>query len=372
MPIPYRTSKTDTNFLRLKEIADEILFSDIDHPSLQASVGQLYSVFSSITGLTDDGDCHEDAGETLLAQGRAISPRLAARCILDPVRTAQFLRATHAAILEAQKRFPNQTLEILYAGCGPFAPLAIPLTTQFNAAEIQFTVLDIHQRSLDSVQKIVQTLGLNAFMRAYIQCDATTYKHPANALHILVTETMQSALLNEPQVSIAMSLAPQICEGGILIPERIMIDACLWDLEYRPRAAPSDDNGLDASGPASLEAIPRIGLGRIAEITLENCRRLSQKVSPTDSSEESSILSALVEVPLNIDENFYLTLLTTITVFGKFALGEYESLITYPIVISDLGKMRGEMKIEFYYQFGARPGFKWRLVGNRRPGDETA
>lgn len=361
MPKPYRTSKTDNDLLRLKQITDEILFSDIDRTSLQASAGQLYSVFSSITGLTDDGD--ENAGETQLSQGRAISPQLAARCILDSVRTAQFLRATHAAIVEAQKRFPNQTLEILYAGCGPFAPLAIPMATQFNATEIQFTLLDIHHRSLDSVQKILQTLGLTAFVRAYVQCDATTYKHLAPALHIVVTETMQSALLNEPQVSIAMNLAPQICEGGILIPEKIMVDAYLWDLTYQPTAAPSGDNGFSFSPPRSSKPMPRIRLGQIAEITLENCRRLSQKVLHTGSSEERSILAARVEVPLNIDEHFYLALLTTITVFGQFALGEYESLITYPIVIPDLGKVQGGMKIEFYYQFGAKPGFRWRLVG---------
>lgn len=348
MPNPYRTSKTDSNFLRLKEIADEILFSDIDHTSLQASVGQLYSVFSSITGLTDDGDCREDAGETLLAQGRAISPRLAARCIFDPVRTAQFLRASHAAILEAQKRFPNQTLEILYAGCGPFAPLAIPLATQFNASEIQFTLLDIHQRSLDSVQQISETLGFTAFVRAYIQCDATSYKHPAGrALHIVVTETMQSALLNEPQVSIAMNLAPQISDSGILVPERIDIDACLVDFSYKPERS-------DTANPA------RIMLGPVAEITLDSCRRLSQQFPGGDKPEESFLPAGSVETPPEATEDFYLTLLTTITVFGQFALGEYESLLTYPIVIHDAGPIRGGMKIEFYYQFGAQPGFKCR------------
>jgi hypothetical protein len=341
-----RTPSADTDLLRLKEITNDILFSDLDAPGLQASVSELYSGFSKISGIAADSDGPDDAAETLLAQGRAISPNLAARCTLDYVRTAQFLRATHAAVIEAQKRFPDYTLEVVYAGCGPFAPLAIPLATQFTPQEIQFTLLDIHQRSLDSVEEISRALGVTDFVRAYVQCDATTYKHPDGMpLHIVVTETMQAALLNEPQVAIAMNLAPQIADGGILVPERIAIDACLVDFRYDPARADQ----------------PRIMLGQVAEITLESCRRLSRAFTAGANPKESLLPAGSVEIPTEA-ENYYLALLTTITVFGEFALGEYDSLLTYPIVVHDVGKIRGGMKIEFYYQFGAQPGFKCRQV----------
>lgn len=334
----------------LKQITDEILSSNIEVPQLKVLVEQLYSLFSNVSGVSDNSDYHEDTVETMLAQGRAISPSLAARCTLDSFRTAQFLRATHAAVLEAQKRFPNQTLEILYAGCGPFAPLAIPLATRFKPDEIQFTMLDIHRRSLDSVHRISQVLGLSAFVRAYIKADATTYKHPAHSpLHIVVTETMQAALLNEPQVAIVMNLAPQICDDGILIPERVDIDASLVDFSYKP-------------GHTGTEKPPRIMLGRVAEITFESCRLLSQQFPASRNDEGTLLPFGSVETPPEATENFYLTLLTTITVFGKFALGEYESLLTYPIVMHDVGEIRGGMKIEFFYQLGRKPGFMCRLV----------
>jgi hypothetical protein len=364
MDNPHRIFEMDACLPRLKEIADEILSSNIEHTRLEASVGQLYSLFSNITGLTDGSECHEDTVETMLAQGQAISPKQAAGCILDYVRTAQFLRATHAAVLEAQQRFPNQTLEILYAGCGPFAPLAIPLATQFNSDEIQFTLLDVHQRSLDTVYKINQSLGLSAFVLAYIQCDATTYKHPAHSpLHIVVTETMQAALLSEPQVSIAMNLAPQLCDGGILIPESVAIDACLWDLEYKARPVSNSEGHSHPAPVGLLPEMTRIHLGRVAEVTLETCRNLSKNPG-VNLSEDRWLSASSVETPPDATENFYLTLLTTITVFGQFKLGEYESLLTYPIVMHDLGKIRGGMKIEFYYQLGAKPGFKCRLLSD--------
>lgn len=367
MDDPNRTRETDACLSRLKKIADELLSADIEHSKVKAPVEQLFLLFSDITGSDAAADCHDDTVETLLDQGLAISPKVAADCIHDAVRTAQYLRATHAAVLAAQQRFPNQTLEILYAGCGPFAPLAIPLATQFKPEEIRFTLLDVHQRSLDSAQRAFESLGLSAFVRDYQQCDAATYKHPAaNALHIVVTETMQSALLNEPQVSIALNLAPQLCEGGILIPESVAIDACLWDLTYKPLpvAPVSDGEGRAHSEPVGLQPeINRIQLGRVAELTLETCRDLAKKLE-AGLSEDQRLPVGSVETPPDATENFYLTLLTTIRVFGSFVLSEYESLLTFPIVMHDLGKIRGGMKIEFYYQMGRKPGFKCRLVND--------
>ena len=365
-----RTSNADASFLQLKQITDEILFSDSDRTTLEASIVRLYSVFSNITGLDADSERPDDTVVTMLDHGRAISPKQAAGCILDFVRTAQFLRGLHAAVLEAQRRFPDQTLDILYAGCGPFAPLAIPLTTQFTADEIQFTLLDVHQRSLDTARGIFKNLGLGHFVRDYKQCDASSYRHPAQSvLHMIVTETMQAALLNEPQVSIAMNLAPQLCSGGILIPESVAIDVCLWDLEYKPRPVSNGDGHSHPSPEGPLPEMTRIHLGRVAEVTLETCRSLSKKLE-ANLSEERFLPAGSVETPLDATENFYLTLLTTITVFGRFVLSEYDSLLTYPIVMHDLGKIRGGMKIEFYYQMGAKPGFKCRLVrdGETRDG----
>jgi hypothetical protein len=353
---------TDTKaLLQLRQVTDDILCLDTAGEDLTSSVNRLYSLFAELTGVSRDSTDQQDTGATQLDSGLAISPSQAAGCLLDAFRTTQFLRSTNAALREAQHRFPGTVIEVLYAGCGPYAPLAVPLATQFTPDEVQFTLLDIHQRSLDSAREIFDRLRLNSVVRDFKQCDATTYIQSAeHRPHLLLTETMQAALLKEPHVSIAMNLAPQLREGGIMIPESIVIDACLLDLTYQPEAL----SGVEANDPISGVSIPgrltRLHLGRVAELTLDTCRTFSKSLG-SNLSNQICLPAGSVETPSNANENFYLTLLTTITVFGGFTLSEYQSLLTYPIILHSVGKIQAGMKIDFYYQLGSEPGFQCRL-----------
>lgn len=354
----------ETSQSLLKQIADDLLHSDGDSSIVRTAAADLYSLFASITGIENSSEHIEDVSHTMLTSGEAISPKDAARCVIDNIRTAKFLRGIRLAILEAQKRFPGRPIEILYAGCGPFAPLAIPLTTQFTSDEIRFTLLDIHRRSLDAARQIIQSLGLIAFVRDYIQCDAASYNHPANyELHIVVTETMQRALSKEPQVAISLNLAPQLHKRGIFIPEKISIDACLSKLNIETLMAEGRARPGDILMGGDLTSGGMLYLGRILEIDAERCRGLAGRFYCMSLNGETYYPAITVRIPDDgVGEGGHLMLLTTITVFDSITLRGHDSGLTYPAVLHDLGKVSPGAKIEFYYSMGDKPGFRYRQI----------
>src|SRR5215208_2576787 len=333
MNISHRPAIADNHSLLLKQIADDLLFQQ-DDDRLSAAATQLYSLCSSVTGIDESSIHTEDLKEARLPNGNAISPKDAARCVLDYRRTSKFLRGIHAAIVEAQKRFPNTTIEILYAGCGPFAPLAVPLTSRFSSGEIQFTLLDIHKRSLDGAQRIFQAFGLTGFVRDYIQADATSYVHHS-PFHLIITETMQRALEKEPQVAITFNLAPQLRQGGIFIPEKICVHACFYNPVLESRQV----------------NMARTDLGPILELTAEDLHALSDEVC---------LPAVALDIPGESNKSLGLMLLTTVKVFESVVLDEYESGITCPVILHDFSWTKGGTRIEFVYFLGAEPGFRHR------------
>jgi hypothetical protein len=322
--------------LQLKRIAEKLLF--LSNPGeLQEAATRLHSIFSDITGIDIDSD-NSVSQSTILPNGRALSPKDAAGCILDFARTSKFLRGIYAALLQLHERFPGESLDILYAGCGPFATLAAPLATQFSADRVQFTLLDIHRRSLESAAQIFEACGLGDRVRDYIQVDAASYVHPSPP-HMVITETMQRGLENEPQAAITFNLAPQLRQGGIFIPEKVTVDAYLHD----PRT-----EFLSSLGTLETRRV-RVYLGRILELTAGSASALAAGDNPP---------AVTLAVPRKAEEHLGLMLLTTVNIFESVVLGEYASGITYPVILHDFTWMGRKDRIEFVYSLGSEPRFR--------------
>jgi hypothetical protein len=343
---------------KLKDITARLHHSKSENDRRLAA-GELHALFSEITQIFDDSVKPDEATDTLLGEGTALSPKDAARCILDYVRTVGFQRGVRGAIIEARKRFPGQVIHVLYAGCGPFAPLMIPLLPEFTPDQVQFTLLDIHQRSLDAASAILERLGLPGFVRQFVQADAAVYQHPRDSeLHIVVTETMQRALAKEPQMAITANLAGQLATGGILVPERIALSLWIANLNHEVNF------GYDtAQEPASAHTgRSRIDLGKVIELTALNAGDFKtwQPLNGGNGARQSPPITLTVP---QINENSGALMITTeITVFDDVVIRDYECGLTYPMVINDIGPVQSGSKLEFHYLTGERPGLRYRLI----------
>jgi hypothetical protein len=317
------------------------------------------SLFSELTGVGDHSTNPEDEIETLLSDGKAISPRDATRCLTDYFRTVQFLRGIDAGIREAQNRFPGQVIEVLYAGCGPYATLVVPLCNRFAPGEVRFTFIDIHKRSLEAARSLVEQLGFSEFIRDYIQCDAASYQQPARVpLHMVICEAMQKSLSKEPQLAITANLAPQVTTGGIFIPQRISVDLCLGDLE-KELALLTTETEMSLL-PDQLLRRDRIALKQLLDVTMESAPTLVSALTTHDSSGVSSLSPVFVHIPeLASKSRYQVMILTRITVFESLVIGDYDSGLTCPTTLHDVGILRGGETIEFRYYLGEKPGFKY-------------
>lgn len=342
----------------LERLTDQLLLPDSENATLRAAATGLHGLLASLSGLTEASANEEDTSNIALDTGLAIAPKDAARSILDYRRTTKFLRGLRASITQAQEHFSNRPLEIVYAGCGPFAPFALALSTKFSPKEVQFTLLDVNSRSLEIARRIFATMGLRNHVRNYIEGDAGSYRKPAGAeLHVVLVEAMQNTLAVEPQVDITLNLAPQLAAGGFLLPGRIEIDCYLTDLprEIAFLSLGPDEDRVERSLPAH-----RIHLGRVFEISATTVN--AEKVVRALPGEPLSLSPVIVEIPGDKQQRLHALLTTTVTVFASIVIREGESGLTQPTILHDLGALDPGARIEFRYAIGREPGLKYRLV----------
>jgi hypothetical protein len=248
---------------------------------------------------------------TQLASGLALAPHLAAQCMLDEKRTVAFQRGVLRAIDAARARFPGQTIEVLYAGTGPFAPLVWPV---LHLRDVRFTFIEIDRCSL----VILRALHPSARI---VHADATRYVHDV-PLHVVVSETMQRSLAVEPFVEILHNLRAQLAPGGIFVPERVTVDAVLIDPQ-REQARWRGEEVASAYVP----------LARVIDTT-----------------------RALDPVQVTIDGQGWLALVTEIDVCDGERLLAYDSGLTVPEILWRFSSARRGAGVEFRYVCGARPG----------------
>ncbi len=191
-----------------------------------AAAQKLAQIYEQLLKQIVKDERYQDTNPTHVDGGVALSSRHALDCLEDPLRTVRFIAGLYYALKDTLASIKQRPLQILYAGCGPGAPLLLPFLHEFDPDEIEVTLLDLNPTSLQSAKQLVDHLGLDAYIRVYELTDAVTYVHPKDlGLHLVVSETMDKGLTREPQVRITQNLAQQLHPKGLFIPEAISIFA---------------------------------------------------------------------------------------------------------------------------------------------------
>jgi hypothetical protein len=347
--------------MNIKTISDTVLDETSSSEALREALDAFVQLCGEITNIRPDPSFDAWAEDSLLDNGVAINPQAAAHCAIDYKRSVSFIRAVYAAINSLKVRFPDTPLEILYAGCGPFGTLLLPLLGRFSPGELKLYLLDFHQRSLDSVKLLLADFRFCAHAAQTVKADACNYKH-GGKLHLVIAETMQKSLEQEPQFAVTANLAPQLWPTGVFIPQRIDVSMCLAELEYEKellgQAQKIDSNALQKSARRYL-------LGTLCTLLPEHAFD-QMKLAQTNSDGLSCELQpTIVVIPSMSDiAEFDAALFTRICVFEQYWLNDYESQVTLPLKCHELSPLTGGERYRVSYQLGSYPKFHFERLNS--------
>jgi hypothetical protein len=278
---------------------------------------------------------------TPLASGVALSPADAARCLLDVLRTIRLLQAVDTAIAAGiDARGPG--LQVLYAGCGPLAPLALLLARRWRGHGVRFVLVDVHASSLAAARGLFEWAGVAGMLQATWRADAATLRLPRGlAPAVLIVEVMQRALAREPQLAVLANLLPQCPAEVRLVPQRIRIEAWLARVasEFNP-ARPRE----------------RIALGALLELSRDTAAGFAALLA----TGATALLPRRLRVPATAPTGLGLMLRTRIETAPGVELADYDSGLTYPHFLLALGTVQPGETLLFDYRLGHDPGFRVR------------
>ena len=316
-----------------------------------------HDLCASTTGISGDrrGGLPEGPSGTALASGLALAPFYAAQCLFFPLRTAVFVRGVRAAFAQAHRRFPGEVLEVVYAGCGPFAPLLLPQALDAGPGALRVTLIDIHEASVEAAVRLFEAAGLGGCLRDAVVCDAARYRHPPGIpLHLVVAEAMQKALIAEPQVAITRRLAPQLHARGLLVPERIVLEASFVDVAQPYAAAATDDEVKAVMDGPTARPLGRIDAGPVFEVSLQNTRGTGRLPASRTPDGTPVLPAAELRIPPLSEAGSAVQLHSTVHVFGPHVLRPGECVLTETHHLTYLAPRSGRT-LALAYAMGPHP-----------------
>lgn len=299
----------------VKELATYLLDPHIDPDHEEVIIERIHEIFSEmaiVSGFDGGEEWHQDLQAS---SGMAISVNEAALCLLDHRRTGQFFRGIHRAIWDAKRKFPGETIEVLYAGCGPYAPFLTLVAPLFSPDEVQFSLVEINGESLAAARMLISEMELTAYLSNSHLADATLFQVPdAGRFHILFTETMDTVLEREPMVSILLNLLPQMREDVLVVPRNVTVEAVFFK-----------ESDL-SEGMGGLWDLANEDTGRSIGTVLDMAAAIRQYLSVRQPDVKAfHLLQCEMPEP---EQRDYLALFTTVEIWDEVFLYKNESDIT--------------------------------------------
>ena len=345
---------TETPRALLEEILPALLADEDDFFEIGRSLDRLGTFCADVTGYNGRNEDDSFRQRTWTDYGVAIGPDQAAACLREQLRTKRFLQGAHAGIEAARARFPGEPVRVLYAGCGPYALLALPFIGRYTPDQLAITLLDLHPESLTAVRKLTRALGLaeGEYFTEFVEADATRYRPPADQplYHVLISETMCHALIKETQVAITANLIPFLHPQGTLVPEAIHVEAVLADPGYEVKVA----SGSMARADATADQ-------RVLGTALRLDARTATAMRAPDGSPRIEPEPLHVALPEDRGRHRALRLRTTIRVHGNLYLHEGDTSLTLPYKIQELDDREIYPDLELRYIGHGDPRYEWNL-----------
>jgi hypothetical protein len=304
---------------------------------LRATFQQYKQLLLQVTGFDMEATAHRENINT--PKGMALGPSWAVMCIDDFMRTKYFVEGLVKAV--SQRLEQQQQVHILYAGCGPFASLFLPLTSLFSPEQLQCTLLEINPISLAYARQTIATLDISAYIHDSIEMDASNGVLPElPPTDILLTETMQRALVKEHQVFIVANLLSQLPPTTLLIPENIQLTLALRAINQQ----------LD-----HYSTIPFRQHQPFMALNADGIRKGQWQQLQTLGHFQSDIVP--ITIPETATNDHAIFVLTDITIYDDVAIGLKESGLSLPVELGILAP--GDTK-EIQYVINGTPAIHCR------------
>ena len=326
----------------------KILNKETNYTEIKNSIDALYDTFSSITKL--NGKLQRPEPSTLLIYGSILSPQTSAGSILNYVRTTKFLRGIKRGIDDKLNLVNGKKVKVLYVGSGPFADLILPLIPLYLNSQIEISIIDIHQKSIDAVNLLVSYFKFENYFKKIEAIDPLTFKKTEGNYDLIIIDHLQKALSVEPQVALTNHFSQFLSSDGILIPEEIKISSALANLSYE----------LSFSGSKWRKFW--LDIKRNHAITnrkiLDDIFILDRAIQESYNFENNKIELSKVEIKNKPKKMNDLILLTEIKIYDDIILSEEdETGITKLYFDKDVPPIENNITLNFSYLLGSSPRF---------------